>query len=45
MDRITETIGEDEARSRSDEVQKLTDAAIAEIDEVLATKEKEILQV
>ncbi|MCB1477854.1 MAG: ribosome recycling factor [Tepidamorphaceae bacterium] len=39
------TIGEDEARSRSDEVQKLTDAAIAEIDEVLATKEKEILQV
>ncbi|MCB1482635.1 MAG: ribosome recycling factor [Rhodobiaceae bacterium] len=39
------TIGEDEARSRSDEVQKLTDAAISEIDEVLATKEKEIIQV
>ena len=39
------TIGEDEARSKSDEVQKLTDAAIAEIDAVLATKEKEITQV
>jgi len=38
-------IGEDELRQRSDEVQKATDAAIAEIDQLLAHKEKEITQI
>ena len=38
-------ISQDIHRGRSDEVQKLTDAHIAKIDELLATKEKEIMQV
>lgn len=38
-------ISQDVQRGRSDEVQKLTDAHIAKIDELLATKEKEIMQV
>jgi ribosome recycling factor len=38
-------ISEDEHRDRSDEIQKLTDGAIAKIDELLAQKEKEITQV
>jgi ribosome recycling factor len=36
---------EDEEKRHETEVQKATDAAIAEIDTVLATKEKEIMQV
>jgi ribosome recycling factor len=38
-------IGEDEERREADNVQKLTDASIADIDKALATKEKEIMQV
>ncbi len=38
-------MGEDESRSGSDKVQKHTDDTINIIDETLATKEKEILQV
>ncbi|MCP4185694.1 MAG: ribosome recycling factor [Hyphomicrobiales bacterium] len=38
-------MGEDESRSGSDKVQKHTDDTIAIIDESLATKEKEIMQV
>jgi ribosome recycling factor len=39
------TISQDEHRRLSDEVQSLTDKHIAKIDETLAAKEKEILQV
>jgi ribosome recycling factor len=38
-------ITEDDERRDSDGVQKATDAAISEIDQLLATKEKEITQV
>ncbi len=38
-------LGEDEEKRHEGEVQKATDAAIAEIDGVLAAKEKEIMQV
>lgn len=38
-------ISQDEHRQQADAVQKLTDATIAEIDEALATKEQEVLQV
>ena len=38
-------IGEDEERREADNVQKLSDASIADIDKALATKEKEIMQV
>lgn len=38
-------MGEDESRSGSEKVQKHTDDTIAIIDEALATKEKEIMQV
>ena len=38
-------ISQDDHRLWADEVQSLTDAAVAEIDEALATKEKEIMQV
>ena len=38
-------IGEDEHRSLADQVQKLTDTAISDIDELLSVKEKEITQV
>ncbi len=38
-------ISEDEERKAQDEVQKLTDAAVKKIDEVLATKEKELMEV
>ncbi|MDE2579226.1 MAG: ribosome recycling factor [Hyphomicrobiales bacterium] len=38
-------IGEDDEKRHEAEVQKATDAAIAEIDQVLAGKEKEIMQV
>ena len=38
-------ISQDDARAKSDDVQKLTDAMIAEVDQMLATKEQEILQV
>ena len=37
-------ISEDERKRREIEVQKLTDEAIAEIDQILAAKDKEILQ-
>jgi ribosome recycling factor len=39
------TIGEDEEKRLADQVQKATDAAIAEIDKTLVAKEKEIMQV
>jgi ribosome recycling factor len=39
------TIGEDVAKTWSDEVQKLTDQYIKKIDETLAEKEKDIKQV
>ena len=38
-------MGEDESHSVADQIQKLTDAAIAEIDEMLVKKEAEITQV
>jgi len=38
-------ISEDEHRQYSDEIQKMTDANIAKIDETLAHKEEEIMQV
>ena len=39
------TIGQDENRQQSDRVQKMTDETIAEIDRLLAEKEKEIMHV
>jgi len=38
-------LGKDEARSESDNVQKLTDNSVAEIDKLLAAKEADIMQV
>ena len=38
-------IGQDEARSSSDKVQKITDEMVSQVDEILATKEVEIMQV
>lgn len=38
-------MSEDEHRQKADEVQQLTDQYIAEVDQILATKEKEIKQV
>lgn len=38
-------IGQDESRSLSERVQKMTDEVIAEIDKLLIAKEKEIMQV
>lgn len=38
-------VSEDDEKRQSAEVQKLTDAHVAEVDEVVSTKEKEIMQV
>ena len=38
-------ISQDEQRSLSDDVQKLTDSHIKALDELLAEKEKEIMQI
>lgn len=38
-------LGQDESRSLSDQVQKATDEAVKEIDQMLAHKEQEIMQV
>ena len=38
-------ITEDELKSAEDQIQKITDAKIAEIDKVLAEKEKEVMSV
>ena len=38
-------ISEDDEKRHETEVQKATDAAIAQVEQVLATKEKEIMQV
>jgi ribosome recycling factor len=38
-------VSQDDERRAQDEIQKLTDRHIAEIDQLLAGKEKEILQV
>jgi len=38
-------ISQDDERKAQDEIQKLTDRHVAEIDQLLAAKEKEILQV
>ncbi|NEI69439.1 ribosome recycling factor [Rhizobium lusitanum] len=38
-------IGQDESRSLSERVQKMTDETISEVDRLLADKEKEIMQV
>ncbi|HEH7961415.1 TPA: ribosome recycling factor [Staphylococcus pseudintermedius] len=38
-------ISEDELRNRSDEVQKITDSSIKEIDQLVADKEKDIMSV
>ncbi len=40
-----DSISEDESRRYQDEVQKLTDKFIAEVDKVLAAKEKEIMEI
>ena len=37
-------IGEDEMHTNQDEIQKLTDKFVAKVDEVIAAKEKEILE-
>jgi ribosome recycling factor len=37
--------GQDETRTQSERLQELTDATIREIDEMLANKEREIIQV
>jgi ribosome recycling factor len=39
------TISEDDERRAQDEVQKLTDKAIVEIDKLLAQKEQELMQI
>ncbi|HEX8664072.1 MAG TPA: ribosome recycling factor, partial [Beijerinckiaceae bacterium] len=39
------TMAEDEERRHEQEVQKATDQSIAEVDGLLATKEKEIMHV
>lgn len=38
-------ISEDEDRKAQDEIQKITDAAVKNVDEVLASKEKELMEV
>ncbi|TJY43159.1 ribosome recycling factor [Cohnella pontilimi] len=38
-------ISEDESRRHQDDVQKLTDRYVAEVDKILASKEKEIMEV
>jgi len=38
-------ISEDEDRKAQDEIQKLTDTAVKNVDEVLAVKEKELMEV
>ena len=38
-------VGKDQISAHSDEIQKMTDHAVKEIDDMLAAKEKEILQV
>jgi ribosome recycling factor len=38
-------ISEDESRRHQDDIQKLTDRYVAEVDKILAAKEKEILEV
>ena len=38
-------IGQDDEKRQADQVQKATDQAIAEVDSILAAKEKEIMQV
>jgi ribosome recycling factor len=38
-------IGQDVSRAHADQVQKATDAAVSEIDGILAVKEREIMQV
>lgn len=38
-------ISEDESRRHQDEIQKLTDRFVAEVDKILAAKEKEIMEV
>ncbi|MDE2029150.1 MAG: ribosome recycling factor [Alphaproteobacteria bacterium] len=46
MDAIKkEKLSEDETKTNSDKVQKLTDETIKKIDELLSSKEKEIMQV
>ena len=46
MDAIKkEKLSEDEVKSRNEKVQKLTDDSIKKIDDALASKEKEIMQV
>jgi ribosome recycling factor len=39
------TLSEDESRKQADLVQKTTDAAVSEIDNLVAVKEQEIMQV
>jgi ribosome recycling factor len=38
-------ISEDECRQAEDEVQKLTDKFVAKVDEVIAVKEKELMEI
>ncbi len=38
-------MGQDDGRAKAEQVQKATDAAVADIDAVLAVKEQEIMQV
>jgi len=47
MDQIkkAEGVGEDEQKRQSEQVQKLTDAMVKKVDEALAAKEAEIMQV
>ena len=43
--KLEKEIGKDEIERHSDQIQKATDQTIVEIDQVLAAKEKEIMQV
>ncbi|HNR76744.1 MAG TPA: ribosome-recycling factor, partial [Parvularculaceae bacterium] len=47
MDQIKKAdgVGEDEQKRQSEQVQKLTDAMVKKVDEALAAKEAEIMQV
>ncbi len=43
--RLEAKLPEDETKTQSDKIQKLTDESIKKIDDALAAKEKEIMQV
>ena len=44
MDKKDKQISEDDVRTRADEIQKLTDSFVKQVDETVATKEKDIIE-